>query len=487
MRTKTSCQHCSTHLEFDSSNTGATIDCPHCHRPTRLEIQAAGKPMTMGGPTNQRTTSGNYMIRWRGRAEGPLSLQEINARVDAGQLGLLTEVQIQGRWITLREFFSSQPAPEERELVASPESNIASPPAPRNRQGAAPAEVSQTGKGKRLIWICAGVALGLIIFGALTKIALKHGEPSKSERAGGTPATISQAAVVAITTNSEPKVPGLNTNAPISTASLTTSQTTVAANATRTESTNSPPKASNAVAALPTVTNSPPTPEVPTLPPLPENEVRTFRLKNHTNYVGTIIHVDGKGMIIKLTTPGVYTSRLAWDLFDEEAISREPKVIAFRKAQEASRLAAERARIAAEQAAERARAQREEEARRLAEYHTKQDAVIESSINRYGWQCVTKGYLSGWGSQVSIGEIFRVVAPGARWSAAKLASYEPERYTHYLVEAKWTNDDGDPVEMQYLVTADGANFHLHGCFVSGSKMADGPFITAVKAIWNRKQ
>ena len=197
------------------------------------------------------------------------------------------------------------------------------------------------------------------------------------------------------------------------------------------------------------------------------------------------MHVDQDGIIIKLGL-SQYTSRLAWDLFDEAALAREPKVIAYRKAKQAAEEAVERARVAAAEAAEKARRDAAEASQRLDEYRTRQDALIEASIGIYGWKTVTKGYLKAWGNDVSIGEIFSLVAPSAIWSAAKLSDSEPERYTHYLVQAKWTNDNGERVNMQYLVTVDGSDFRLHGCFVSGRKMEDIPFLLAVKDIWNRR-
>jgi len=223
------------------------------------------------------------------------------------------------------------------------------------------------------------------------------------------------------------------------------------------------------------ISNSIPSEVASSLPPLPEHEPRLFCLKNNSNYLGSIFHVDGKGLIIKLTS-GKLTSRLPWDLFDEAALAREPKVLAIKKAQEAARLAAEKAR------AEKAEAER-----RLAEYRNRQDNLIDDSIRKLGWKSITRGYLKAWGDQVTIGELFSVVAPSAQWSAGKLASNESERYSHYLVEAKWINDNGERVAMQYLVTADGSNFHLHGCFVAERKLPDLQFLLAVKEIWQRKR
>ncbi len=45
-----------------------------------------------------------YLLRWRGREEGPLSLPEIEHRLNSHQIGLLHEIQLDGKWISVREF-----------------------------------------------------------------------------------------------------------------------------------------------------------------------------------------------------------------------------------------------------------------------------------------------------------------------------------------------------------------------------------------------
>ena len=37
---KCSCSQCGTHLEFPIEGVGAVIDCPHCHQPTALSLEA---------------------------------------------------------------------------------------------------------------------------------------------------------------------------------------------------------------------------------------------------------------------------------------------------------------------------------------------------------------------------------------------------------------------------------------------------------------
>lgn len=234
---------------------------------------------------------------------------------------------------------------------------------------------------------------------------------------------------------------------------------------------------------------SAPSVPVPERPPaaLPENEDRTFRLKDQTEHLGRILHADAKGLVIKLKT-GRPTSRIPWTQFDPVALAGEPKIIAYRKAVEEEQKAAELARLAAAAAAENARLAALERAKQLAEARARQEKLLDQSIKNYGWKRVHAGYLRGWGNAVSIGQIFAVVAPGAVWSANKLAENDSQRYDYYLVEANWTNTEGKKVAMQYLVDADGSGFRLHGCFVSGVRLDDNAtFLTAVKEIYEKKK
>ncbi len=121
------------------------------------------------------------------------------------------------------------------------------------------------------------------------------------------------------------------------------------------------------------------------------------------------------------------------------------------------------------------------------DYIISQDKLIDVAIRLYGCKIVTGGYLKAWGNAVTIGKVFAVVAPEAKWSCGRLVDNAPERYSHYLVQAEWTNDSGYPVVMQYLVAVNGSGFRLHGCFVSGREIPSDSYIQAVKEIWDEKR
>jgi len=416
-----------------------------------------------------------YLIRWRGRCEGPLHLKQIDSRLNSGSLGLLTEIQVDGHWITLRDFYKAQAlaqpaAPAEFQVS---DHNTAAVPQPDYRT--LPPESNQrspSGSARtKPLTLAVAAALVVCLVGGIALashlLSIAKIQKNISISASTNEETIATSSI--LTTNSSTTVPLTNNSYPVVSGSPTTNSL----------GTNNP--MITVALITPSQTSDP-----PSLPPLPENKARTFRLKNGTNYTGTIISVDRTGLVIKLVS-NQYTSRLAWNLFDEEQLTREPKVIALRKAQQAAKEAAEQKRIAAAAAVEKVKRDKADAARNLEEYRARQNLLIETSIRLHKWQAVTGGHLKAWGSEVSIGEIFSVVAPSARWSAEKLSDKEPERYTYYLVEANWINENFEPVAMQYLVTADGSDFHLHGCFVSGRKMPDLPFILGVKKIWDARK
>ena len=57
-----------------------------------------------------------YALRWRGRIEGPYTLDAIRFKLDDNEVGLLHEIQLEeGEWVALREFLDSnqEPSPDE--------------------------------------------------------------------------------------------------------------------------------------------------------------------------------------------------------------------------------------------------------------------------------------------------------------------------------------------------------------------------------------
>jgi hypothetical protein len=55
-------------------------------------------------------SSATFLIRWRGRQEGPYTAAVIEAKLAANQIGLLHEISHDGQWVTLRGYFAEREA-----------------------------------------------------------------------------------------------------------------------------------------------------------------------------------------------------------------------------------------------------------------------------------------------------------------------------------------------------------------------------------------
>ena len=51
-----------------------------------------------------------FLVRWRGRQEGPYSAKLIERRLSTNEIGLLHEIFHKGRWITIRDYIAKQEA-----------------------------------------------------------------------------------------------------------------------------------------------------------------------------------------------------------------------------------------------------------------------------------------------------------------------------------------------------------------------------------------
>lgn len=55
-------------------------------------------------------SSTTFLVRWRGRQEGPYTAAVIEAKLAANQIGLLHEISHNGQWVTLRDYFAEREA-----------------------------------------------------------------------------------------------------------------------------------------------------------------------------------------------------------------------------------------------------------------------------------------------------------------------------------------------------------------------------------------
>ena len=97
-------------------------------------------------------TNATYLLRWRGRQEGPFTLAQIERKLAENEIGMLHEIQLQGEWIKLREFLEQVEAERRAEAEraaaglarASAQSGTTGEPQPRPQfQESADSSVSE--------------------------------------------------------------------------------------------------------------------------------------------------------------------------------------------------------------------------------------------------------------------------------------------------------------------------------------------------------
>ena len=82
---------------------------------------APSQPQAVVAPGEER-----LYLRWRGKTRGPLGLAEIEQEIDRQEIGMLHEVSVAGRWITLNDFFVRRNA-----VVATTRATTTAPSRPR--------------------------------------------------------------------------------------------------------------------------------------------------------------------------------------------------------------------------------------------------------------------------------------------------------------------------------------------------------------------
>lgn len=70
---------------------------------------------------NATPHDGSFLVRWRGRQEGPFSAETIDAKLEANQVGLLHEIYYNGEWVIIRDYIARQEAVLQAELQAKEE------------------------------------------------------------------------------------------------------------------------------------------------------------------------------------------------------------------------------------------------------------------------------------------------------------------------------------------------------------------------------
>lgn len=66
-------------------------------------------------------SNATFLIRWRGRQEGPYTAAVTEAKLAANQIGLLHEISHNGQWITLRDYLAERDASLQAQRLAREE------------------------------------------------------------------------------------------------------------------------------------------------------------------------------------------------------------------------------------------------------------------------------------------------------------------------------------------------------------------------------
>ena len=65
--------------------------------------------------------SAKFLVRWRGRQEGPYPASTIEAKLAANEIGLLHEIFYEGKWVTIRDYIAEREAALRAEYLAKEE------------------------------------------------------------------------------------------------------------------------------------------------------------------------------------------------------------------------------------------------------------------------------------------------------------------------------------------------------------------------------
>jgi hypothetical protein len=99
MNAKCNCNQCSGHIEFDDTQAGATVPCPHCGMDTRLYIPPIAAPPSV--PRQQRPFNKKRLLLWFGLAAAVAILSAVGyltykytETVAHGALGILGAIVV---------------------------------------------------------------------------------------------------------------------------------------------------------------------------------------------------------------------------------------------------------------------------------------------------------------------------------------------------------------------------------------------------------
>ncbi len=107
-----------------------------------------------------------FYVQWRRRVEGPLSLEEIERRLENGQLGMISQIKVDDTWVSIRQFFQECEATRQivqDEAAPSRSSNSPQTPAPSNEDVVSAVESLQTPPVQRTLVVISIALLCIVV------------------------------------------------------------------------------------------------------------------------------------------------------------------------------------------------------------------------------------------------------------------------------------------------------------------------------------
>src|ERR1039458_7307776 len=88
-----------------------------------LENESMSTPAEMSKVNRADGSSETFLVRWRGRQEGPFPASVIEAKLADNEIGLLHEIFHNGQWVTIRDFLGEKknPNPDWQIMLATDE------------------------------------------------------------------------------------------------------------------------------------------------------------------------------------------------------------------------------------------------------------------------------------------------------------------------------------------------------------------------------
>jgi hypothetical protein len=83
-----------------------------------MSMNDSGEPLSTASGSDE---GASFLVRWRGRQEGPYSVEIIQKKLSANEIGLLHEVLQNGQWITIRDYLAEQQVAIRAQLQAREE------------------------------------------------------------------------------------------------------------------------------------------------------------------------------------------------------------------------------------------------------------------------------------------------------------------------------------------------------------------------------